>query len=392
MEDYTEKIQEAKDLYDSGKNSSAFNVCLEIIKSQDASNSAEYEAILLSCLCLIQDLSMADFDDNKESFSLIKRSVCRALELASDYESFTHVLEVSFDALSSRLTTLVDECITKAENYTDLHNINNVKEQFVDFNRSLLEPLKTYARVLPGITQEKYNAIANILSAKFNGVTEALEEVILSHYEPRFEAFSDMLDESFRVFYADAPECLNRLSIAEGLLLNYTSTQPQKKLTRDKLLVILLCMKLQVIVVNDGRTFYLWSDNEVRQGDIQTIQELTAAIREIEPNYNPPAYETPAQQSNSNSSSGGCYVATCVYGSYDCPEVWTLRRFRDNTLGSTWYGRAFIHTYYAVSPTLVKWFGETKWFKNMWRGTLDHMVQNLQEKGVADTPYEDKNW
>lgn len=25
----------------------------------------------------------------------------------------------------------------------------------------------------------------------------------------------------------------------------------------------------------------------------------------------------------------GCYVATCVYGSYDCPEVWTLRRFRD---------------------------------------------------------------
>src|SRR5699024_12626084 len=24
-------------------------------------------------------------------------------------------------------------------------------------------------------------------------------------------------------------------------------------------------------------------------------------------------------------SSGGCYVATAVYGSYDCPEVWTLR-------------------------------------------------------------------
>lgn len=26
-----------------------------------------------------------------------------------------------------------------------------------------------------------------------------------------------------------------------------------------------------------------------------------------------------------NHNSGGCYVATCVYGSYDCPEVWTLR-------------------------------------------------------------------
>ena len=91
-------------------------------------------------------------------------------------------------------------------------------------------------------------------------------------------------------------------------------------------------------------------------------------------------------------SSGGCYVATCVYGSYDCPEVWTLRRFRDGTLGSTWYGRAFIHTYYAVSPTLVKWFGETTWFKKMWRGTLDRMVQKLLDKGVENTPYEDKEW
>jgi hypothetical protein len=88
----------------------------------------------------------------------------------------------------------------------------------------------------------------------------------------------------------------------------------------------------------------------------------------------------------------GCYVATCVYGSYDCPEVWTLRRFRDDTLGATWCGRAFIRTYYAVSPTLVKWFGDTNWFKKMWKGKLDRMVAKLQSNGVENTPYEDKNW
>ena len=90
--------------------------------------------------------------------------------------------------------------------------------------------------------------------------------------------------------------------------------------------------------------------------------------------------------------SGGCYVATCVYGSYDCPEVWTLRRFRDETLAKTWYGRAFIHTYYAISPTIVKWFGDTNWFKNMWRGTLDKMVENLNAKGVPNTAYDDIDW
>ncbi len=87
-----------------------------------------------------------------------------------------------------------------------------------------------------------------------------------------------------------------------------------------------------------------------------------------------------------------CYVATAVYGSYDCPQVWTLRRYRDDTLAETWYGRAFIRTYYAVSPTLVKWFGDTQWFKNLWKPKLDSLVAKLNQRGVADSPYQDKDW
>ncbi len=56
---------------------------------------------------------------------------------------------------------------------------------------------------------------------------------------------------------------------------------------------------------------------------------------------------------NNQASNGGCFIATCIYGSYDCPQVWTLRRFRDYTLDETWYGRLFIKCYYAISPTLV---------------------------------------
>lgn len=104
-----------------------------------------------------------------------------------------------------------------------------------------------------------------------------------------------------------------------------------------------------------------------------------------------------AEKSNGDSSSGGgngggCYIATAVYGSYDCPQVWTLRRFRDNTLAENWYGRAFIRAYYAISPIFVKWFGKTKWFKNLWKSTLDRMVEKLNESGVEDTPYDDRTW
>lgn len=77
---------------------------------------------------------------------------------------------------------------------------------------------------------------------------------------------------------------------------------------------------------------------------------------------------------------------------YDCPQVWTLRRYRDYTLAETWYGRAFIRTYYAISPTLVKWFGHTEWFRKMWKGKLDRMVANLNAEGVEDTPYVDQEW
>lgn len=86
----------------------------------------------------------------------------------------------------------------------------------------------------------------------------------------------------------------------------------------------------------------------------------------------------------------GCYIATAVYGSYDCPEVWTLRRFRDNTLDRTWYGRAFIRAYYAVSPTLVRWFGKDSWFQALFRPMLDRLVDRLRQSGVEDTAYQDK--
>ena len=108
---------------------------------------------------------------------------------------------------------------------------------------------------------------------------------------------------------------------------------------------------------------------------------LATEIKSLDSSYTAPTVQT-----------GGCYVATCVYGSYDCPQVWTLRRYRDNILAETWHGRAFIHTYYAVSPTIVKLFGNTSWFKKMWKGKLDRMVSDLQDKGIKNTPYNDKKW
>lgn len=89
-------------------------------------------------------------------------------------------------------------------------------------------------------------------------------------------------------------------------------------------------------------------------------------------------------------SGSGCYIATAVYGSYDCPEVWTLRRFRDTSLKNHSFGRLFIKVYYGISPKLVNRFGKTKAFNLFWKKRLDRMVTKLQERGVSSDPYEDR--
>ena len=124
---------------------------------------------------------------------------------------------------------------------------------------------------------------------------------------------------------------------------------------------------------------YFLDNNYKICGDTQYIQLFQEKINEF--------YES--DQNNRENNTEGCYIATAVYGSYDCPEVWTLRRFRDNVLSKTWYGRTFVRLYYFISPTLVKCFGNANWFKRIWKAKLDDMVNKLKESGFESHPYHD---
>lgn len=119
-----------------------------------------------------------------------------------------------------------------------------------------------------------------------------------------------------------------------------------------------------------------------KESNKNQMKEYADKIHKYDKSYQLPEFKT---------SSGGCYIATAVYGSYDCPQVWTLRRFRDFTLAQSWYGRGFIKTYYAISPTLVKVFGNTRLFQSLGRALLDKKVNNLNAQGVENTPYNDKH-
>lgn len=101
-------------------------------------------------------------------------------------------------------------------------------------------------------------------------------------------------------------------------------------------------------------------------------------------------FHYPDGTSSNSGTKKGCYVATCVYGNYNCPQVWTLRRFRDQILAKKWYGRMFIKLYYTISPTIVRKFGRIKIFRSIFKFPLDRLITRLNENGISDSPYQDE--
>ncbi|MBR5233099.1 MAG: hypothetical protein IKW03_02710 [Clostridia bacterium] len=105
----------------------------------------------------------------------------------------------------------------------------------------------------------------------------------------------------------------------------------------------------------------------------------------IKPNQN--ASNT---HNEAKSRPAGCYIATYVYGSYDSPQVCVLRRYRDDVLAMSCLGKMFISLYYTISPLLVKYFGQTFWFKNLFKKSLDKIVEKLMVTGFSNENYIDK--
>ena len=95
-------------------------------------------------------------------------------------------------------------------------------------------------------------------------------------------------------------------------------------------------------------------------------------------------------EDDDDDSSDGCYIATAVYGTYDCPELWVLRRFRDYGLRKSIIGTAFVQFYYAVSPRLVRRFRNAERINRVSKSVLDLLVRQLKKHGFEETPYFDR--
>lgn len=82
---------------------------------------------------------------------------------------------------------------------------------------------------------------------------------------------------------------------------------------------------------------------------------------------------------SASGSSGGCYIATMAYGSYEHPQVMILRNFRDDYLAQRMWGREFIEYYYKHSPIWVEKLKNYKVINRIIRCCLDGFILFLNK-------------
>ncbi len=84
----------------------------------------------------------------------------------------------------------------------------------------------------------------------------------------------------------------------------------------------------------------------------ETVDHLSSLSGRIATGGRINAYNA-VQSADDGGDSGGCFIATAVFGSVMEPHVTILRKFRDKFLMTNRLGNAFIKMYYTYSPDLA---------------------------------------
>ena len=115
---------------------------------------------------------------------------------------------------------------------------------------------------------------------------------------------------------------------------------------------------------NEHITAYCHLRNEKRTFKLNRIEKIRFVERDKNTNW-------------VNNSSGGCYIATMAYGSYEHPQVRILRKYRDDVLLCTYIGKLFVKVYYYVSPKIVIVLKDQITINRIIRKILDKLIENM---------------
>lgn len=304
------------------------------------------------------NILLGDFDN----FKKLAFEAWNGQDYESAYNYFSKATELRVEDIECRLY--------KALAFGWLSKFNNINVSFVS---------STFKSVMIDNIFNDSNQIISYL-IKFNNVIVAVQNMSMKNYNENYsKSLLDTINSNLRI-------CCNAYEI---LLCIYEKYKLNESASKEYLLVLKNYAQCIAQLVAK-KTCKLRQTGDAIMDYRSFIIPDAAKFEKVLNNTEKKIKSLDSEYEGAKRKVGGCYIATCVYGSYDCPEVWVLRRYRDYTLDTTWYGRLFIKIYYKLSPQLVKSCGEKKWFQRYWKKRLDKKIAKLRKKGIADTQYSDK--
>ena len=395
-------IERAKALYEEGKYLEASDICMELVK--DPANHQQMWLVHAKCM-----MATAPITDNDEVFKEIADSMIRSVNLATSIEEAFDIWMEFLPATTLWEKKMVVNALAEVEKNPCQATFDKYNRLFIEIftkNSTIMLPVKNQS-IIPQLAADAGMTLKDAVAKYENGrpyqnhcddaVRDELEFItatsMFEKAKVKFQAYQNTNRETFNRVY----ESIGHAIVLAGFVYNPITHDKRKGIADDVMFQRLSAYAnwqrflLEAKYTVDGTQVAMYTPKD--NSELDKLSKVYTRMKQLDPSFQIPALPVPvAQTIAAQQKKSGCYVATAVYGSYDCPQVWTLRRYRDQQLAASWYGRAFIRTYYAVSPTLVKWFGDTAWFKHLWKPALDRKVAKLQAKGVEDTPYADRNW
>lgn len=314
--------------------------------------------------------------------------LCEQVKNVLSTKYFTHSPEVkelaSGDILVSSdigLVTDVGERSLSASMQIRCKEFGIVSRTVLKFNA----PRHAYKRVVDLITQINGNKTLSCFEFDYrDGEIAARNFLRCGDYVPSSETIYTMIYDANMMFIEYGDRLIEAMDLNEDGLEKISPSEALDVLD-EALKGNLEAQTILVdIIARDAESNYYQRLKEQATSGNELAKVLLLKCCQKQSAKSPPLVSNTTEKSG-----GGCYIATCVYGSYDCPQVWTLRRYRDDILSKSILGRAFIRVYYAVSPGVVRVFGGSCTIRSMWKKLLDLLVDRLRTSGVKDTPYKD---
>ncbi|MEX2409807.1 MAG: CFI-box-CTERM domain-containing protein [Candidatus Paceibacterota bacterium] len=310
------------------------------------------------------------YTNTKEGLSLLK--------------SLLGTNDLKYKAIADQLANEIMQCgidyfnesqkNNSTDNYLELAQKLTISADSIAVGKLTKDRAKDSLESLEDMQDQELNKAIAILSSVKHAYEEACAQIDKQVEEAMYTTLPGLGGNTMRIPRHDISIDWSKVEKAKSQALNWDKvvnlvsneisnkdivklqlSSNQSKISDYKNLVDFLFSKIGPLQINKLKYICYWKD-------VKTDQAKSMAKKV------------------GSTASGGCYIATMAYGSYDHPQVMELRKFRDSILSKTIFGRSFIRFYYQYSPSLVQKLKNKHRISLIIRKALDQFIKVINKQ------------